>query len=767
MATARQTQNLIQRNKAATLYKISGSGTRVLGLSTFSNRLATQATDAIDQDYTRRYNDGLITPEEYTKHLEEMISRSGLTPTQRTQVTDSIRDVKRNQQISQLQAAYDAAAPNTDAKVAAANALASFYETQAANLGAGTPAQADAQGNASKWKQQATTLKTSIEKTARTSLRYDQLARVSSLPSNDPQTAMEKAQVYQVLANEAFADGATDEGNRMVSAMNQELERAQKLEVAAQEAQVKEYKGSIVQNMNKVLNDYGDGKVGPYDVLTQLSQAEALADQTGDYTLALRINSARDRIEKDIERQQKAGAGAGKKALTEMLDTIEMDIANLETAFKYGTKFMPQSDFFKQALPQGADQIDLQDLLEGRNVAFMALQNLVQQAEGAGIDIPEGRRSTIFEELSKSQTTVESYKRGTLVTYIDPGSNQIVYQDVDSQEALDSQYFIPQEGGLGAKYAEFKPAAVYNMAQKAFVTTNPNQQPVTINGISIKKRGWFGLDWLAADQAVNQDVPFYRTADGGFAVSAKDLNLSEDPNVYYKVNNIGDRLEIDPDQKVTPAKVITVPSADGKGFDKVFVGVDPITGRPNGTYFSERQNRALQTQELNQILRGRSVEQAVAASSGQEGVQQINPQPTGPNSFQEDVAPPGPAAPQSEISDYLSKHPEFQSTVNQWVSQIPSFSSPQVQSGNFTPTQINMPKIDPNKLSIANPPTSVFAQPDYGKKTGISVDLGSTQGLTTPQPGIPKQPSSWENIVGGFQNAGNQIKNLVTKLKFW
>lgn len=319
MANVRIASLLAQRKASVgSLYSSSG---KIRLLSPSNNSVATIAKQAASSELDRmtaNYNAGTISNEDMRAFLDKLSTNIGLSASDKLEVQKQIIDFDNRVIGEKLQASYKAAPDNSLAQMQAAQALSSFYAQRAATQQPGTPAQSQNLQDSSTWANQVTAIKTSIQKTAASTLRYQEELKVNAIADNTSEQANQKATMWKSLYDRAVADGDSVAASKYAAYYQDAITSANTLST---NESTKANKKQLTDFINNTLNDYHDGKVSGEQALASLEEANKFAYDQGDTAALNRLNGLSVTINREIDKgityssvnglSQKSGSGGG------------------------------------------------------------------------------------------------------------------------------------------------------------------------------------------------------------------------------------------------------------------------------------------------------------------------------------------------------------------------------------------------------------------------------------------------------------------------
>lgn len=426
MASARQAQLAEQRRASKSLQ--FGDARRVLSPS--SNSIASisrKTTTAELEAMISKYNDGLISNEEMRSFLQKSVNAPGLTPSDKTDLDQQIRDFDSRVQKDQLEAQYKGAQDNSIAKVQAASALAAFYQTRAASMVPGTPAHSQAIENQGVWQNSAVELQQKAATLQRRNMRYGEEQKINQLPNNSAERSYAKSQMYKKLYDQALADGDNEDANKYASYYQQELTNA---EEKATNEYVTGEKTEIKNIMGQLVDSYHDGRINEAEYLQVLSEIAPRIEETGDYGLINALNRTTDTVYKN---QQKGGMNRGTTS-----DGLPVVLGKSKGGTGSGTNVDSDSQFTE--IKRSAEQ----DFREGRISAVHYAGVLADAAKERVVDLQEtvnalsqmnpdsytkynGRKTKVSDALDKYEK--ELGEQSNLVNQVRQGDAAVVFNE--------------------------------------------------------------------------------------------------------------------------------------------------------------------------------------------------------------------------------------------------------------------------------------------------------------------------------------------------
>lgn len=343
MAISARTQQLLnQRKQFATYNRFSSGRIPINSLGATVSSLARKTLEAELSNKVKQYNDGLISNQDMKDYLTKIKDNTTLTPADRIDVADKIRDFDDKINVEKLEGIYKKAGDNSIAKINAAQSLANYYTTKSSSLQVDTPAYSTAIQKSGEWQQVAVKEKDQVEKQAR-SLRRAQLFReVANTVPNSVQEAQMKSQAYMTLAQQARTDGDETQALQLETHAQNALnaipgiQQQQERKIEAEQRRVQqENKKIITDYINQTYNDYKDGKISSAQAVANFNAADEQASTIGDTSLQLRLNNLSQSISQDIEKgvsYQRTGAFGAKNKPAEIILNADGTIG-----YKYST----------------------------------------------------------------------------------------------------------------------------------------------------------------------------------------------------------------------------------------------------------------------------------------------------------------------------------------------------------------------------------------------------------------------------------------------
>lgn len=302
MATSARTASLLSARKSYSGYGRFGGSTRVLVSSSLGDKANTIAKTTLQTELdskTKQYNDGVIGNEEMRTYLSKIEVNPLLSPSDKVDVQNKIRDFDYRINEARLEATYKNAPDNSVAKVQAAQTLANYYNQKASGLYADTPAASTALEKAGQWKQVVDSETDQINKKNRAVKRATLFQEVYKQVPNSAAEASEKYQAFTELAQQAANDGDT-------VAAAQFSAQAQQAYSDYQATSTKETSSanrkSLNDYINTTMNDYKDGKISGEQAMMNLNAADEQAAAIGETSVSVRLNTLAQGIYRDIEK---------------------------------------------------------------------------------------------------------------------------------------------------------------------------------------------------------------------------------------------------------------------------------------------------------------------------------------------------------------------------------------------------------------------------------------------------------------------------------
>jgi hypothetical protein len=276
-----------------------------------------QVQRAEDDSMIRRYNDGLVSNDEFKAYLTNILARTTITPQERVEVVDRIRDLGVKVEAEKLEAVYRGTRSGTQERITAATNLANYYNARAASLIPGSVAHSNAVQAAGNWENTALTEQDRVERSSRTLTRAQSLAQISGqYDTSDPEGLRQQAKLYMDLRDQAFADGDDAEAFRFESMANNAVARAGTLETQMTAKEKATQRTSRLNELRGLQNLYHDGTISIQDLQTRLNTLNTAAVESEDVTLQNSINSFVDTVNRDIERGITRGEFGGLPTLS-------------------------------------------------------------------------------------------------------------------------------------------------------------------------------------------------------------------------------------------------------------------------------------------------------------------------------------------------------------------------------------------------------------------------------------------------------------------
>ncbi len=505
--SARSASLQAQRNPYSRLRILSPAST---ALNTIAKKTANSELSIM----TDRYNAGLVSNTDFRDFLTKQLTNIGLSEQDKSDIQLKIQDFDTLVRKDQLEAAYKSAPENSLAKVNAATALSNFYSQRAATLVAGTPAQSTALENAGQWQNTAIQIQNTVEKQARSNLRYAQEQKIYQLPTGSSEQAYAKADMYQKLGDQATKDGDPTEANKYYAQAQQFSTLGDEYVTKEGNKQTAAERSSILDYLNNAINAYHDGTATAEQIYQALSEVDNWAVTNNDTSLMLKVNSESDRIAK-IEAKGGLNRGTVGAGLPVVLKgsgkgggtSTNWDQADYE--FSNGIRALDAE--YKAGLSNASEYgNDVGVLLQNRQKDLMSR---LQTVEAVAADNPNakivynGKKTragdvvdAINQELDGLDGQVQAYNNGTFTLLEVPpdqfnksgtvkksGKNVATYQLVDYSaippEAQDN-YVMDKEGILHmvqGDYVQLTPDQLKNVFGGYYTdpTTNQSYKVIT------------------------------------------------------------------------------------------------------------------------------------------------------------------------------------------------------------------------------------------------------------------------------------------------
>lgn len=442
MATSARTAALrAQRNRYAKR--------KVLSPSSLSSSVSTTARRVADAEMdlmVAQYNSGYVSNEAFASYLDKALQNDVFTAADKVEMQKKLLEFNSKIKVEALEAVYENTQPKTQARMQAAQALASAYEEQANTMEQGTPAQSKALQEMGKWQNEATAEGDRVKKADRAYLRAQQFREIAELESGSVDEAKARSEAFKILGEQARDDGdetealkyETQAANEMdkIPAIQERLDK--KLETASRQERL--------DAMRDVQDRYHDGQLSPQQAAVLMRQIDDSALQAGDTSMQISINAFADKLNKDIEKgtttgdieglpfmtRQTAG-GATTKSIKEMKATF----ATEDDEFRKGQRLIAR---IPDALTRMEKTIQL--------YAMYMYGSLGDETDPEGWVGLEGRKQAYqhFIEINpKSQYTYENAMRDVdaKIQSLEPGLAKTINEfesvvgEIDQQKVID------------------------------------------------------------------------------------------------------------------------------------------------------------------------------------------------------------------------------------------------------------------------------------------------------------------------------------------
>lgn len=479
--SARQASLESQRNPYARLRVLSPQNSAV-------NTIAKKTATAELEIMTDRYNDGLVTNEEFRSFLQRQLVNPGISESDKADIQDKVRDFDTLVRKDQLEAVFRSAPENSLEKVTAATAISNFYKDRAATMAPGTPAQSQALENAGQWENQAISIQNTVEKKARSNMRYLEEQKIYQIPSGTSEQAYAKAEMYVKLGDKAAADGDATEANRFYAQAQQYSTMGDQYVSKEGDKATREQRSSVLDYLNQATNAYHDGTIDANQYYQILSEVDGYALENGDTSLQLKVNSESDRVAK-IEAKGGLRRGTVGAGLPVVLGKGKGGGSGTMTSwdqadYEYSNGIRALDAEFKAGLSNPEEYgNDVGVLLEKRQ---QDLLSRIQTAEAIAAENPNakitfnGKKTraaevveALYKETEDLDGQVQAYNNGTFTLLEIPpdqfntsggfkksGKNVATYQLVDTSaippEAQDN-YMMDEDGILHLIQGEYVP----------------------------------------------------------------------------------------------------------------------------------------------------------------------------------------------------------------------------------------------------------------------------------------------------------------------
>lgn len=319
-------------------------GYKVGSLGSAAKTIARTNADAEMKTKISQYNEGLISNQDMLDYYTKALSSGLYTPSEKSDITKSIRNFNDKIKEEALQATFDAA--TGDAKVTAAKSMYQYYADKANTAQAGTPAQSTYLQKAAQWSETAKNQQEAIDKAARTTARYNTELELSKISQDSPENLQARSDKYMELAQEAANDGATNESLNYQTKAQNELNKISALQEKLNTEAKSKNRKEIIAALNQVKNDYHDGKISANQAAAYMKDIDEAATNNGDTSLWAQVNNFADKISEDIKNGVTLGDVEG-------LPTFKRNTANgvvTESIKEMKANFQKEDDDFANSL---------------------------------------------------------------------------------------------------------------------------------------------------------------------------------------------------------------------------------------------------------------------------------------------------------------------------------------------------------------------------------------------------------------------------------
>lgn len=447
MISARQASLQAQRTR----YRGLASSRRVFNpnsLAAAGQTAARRSADAEMSNMVSRYADGLEGNDAMLAYLTKAKNNSLFTLQEKVQIQDKIRDFQGRVRGEKLEAMYRAAPEQSFQRVQAAQALSSFYQTEAAGMQADTPAQSLTLQKASQWGAAAQNEQDKILKEGRRGLRVAKFYELAQGEQGTEQALRDKATAFGILATTAENDGAITEAVQYQTQAQGELNKIPALQEKLAKEEERGLRGSRLDKFRQIQDQYHDGKI---DINTAAQLAGGIRDeavQANDTSLLLSINAFGDKLQKDLDKPVERGdiegletirrkTNGGLTSLREMKKTFTREDDDFNTA-KRQIEAIPDAMIRTIALTKlYAGYVYGEAPNENNPDGFEGLQYRKQIYEGYANAYPdknyENNVRDIQEKFDKAQITLSNTANQLDALGIDEETAKQILGDVSTQ----------------------------------------------------------------------------------------------------------------------------------------------------------------------------------------------------------------------------------------------------------------------------------------------------------------------------------------------
>lgn len=762
MQSVRAQQIQAQRSKYAGFRKFSDVrrvGTPSNSLGTATGTIAKKTVEAEMKDKINSYNDGEISNDDMMQYLQGLLGNSLLTLSEKADVTNKLRDFNSQIQEQKLTANYNNTENGTPERVAAAKALATYYQQKAASQAAGTPAQSDALQKAGTWSQQVNSEQNSIEKSNRQLTRAQLFRQVANTQPGSIDEANQKAQAFQELANQARADGNETEAVQFETQSQNALNGIPAIQASLDKQATAGERKDIIDSINVLANDYHDGKITADQFAQAIPQLEGRAVGINDVSIQLALNKWSDTLAKDAEKGVKRGTFNGLPVVLGKGGSGGAQTSWDQEDFNYSDNIR----LAKQLFDSGKIDANKYVALVGKSIDEHAqqvderIQTIEQIAqtnpnEKVTFNGKKTRAADVLDQLYQTQDDlqgqVQAYNNGTFALVevapgqfnksggVTKGKSVATYQLIDTKNMPEGQYVQDKAG-------------VYHQVQKQTYKLKPSDMA------NVQNLGSFSIYIDPKNPNVQYTVKQDSSGNPYIETNKQYVDVYE-PGTSNKKTvmiNPGDKNQIDDFATITAREQQQAQAATASAKPEVQTQNQPLN-QPNGT-----------EQFVNGVVKkGGDVLNAVK----QTATNAFNsPQVQQPVKAVENAVQSVPAQVAKVVAPELPGTPSYAPASSVGVTPASKVAMPSVAQTSATvasPTAAAIRMPDASKLSINGAP-----QPNAIQQ---AASQGALKPAAIPAPNVPNNVTQQmqqaqqrdTSIMGSLNALKNNVMGLATKI---
>lgn len=732
MATSARLASLLEQRRASRgLY--SGDKIRVLspssnsGISTIARRNISAETD----EMIKRYNDGLIGNEDMKAFLNKQVGNAALTPQEKVDIQDKIRDFDTLIQKDKLESVYKSAPDGSFEKIQAAQTLSDFYKKRASGMVAGTPAHSQALENAGVWDQTVADLNVKANRAGQVNLQRQLQQNINTLPTSSSQRSLAEADMYKKLFETSTSQGDQEMADKYAAAYNQAITMANQHGNTETEQlnkqKIKEYIASADLEISKLKTGSAAELAAKRDKAQTVAEMYRQIGDSVNYTHFMSVaTEAGQKFDSKV-------AGNAKAEMKAEVDVQLNELKKLESDYKNGKKITLEDG--TTGLITGLALADAKDS------AYRAITNYYQQGIDAGITGLEGELVKYQGLLDSNARELSSWQNGDKIDVV--GKNGVI-MGVDVSNPEVKQKYVEGVNGI------------YHKLERP-VSNIPGASQLT----STELRDY-----------INQGRAYVPVDEKGLGSDTKGNPIFRDQNGNWQSVSVVNGV---PQTDEKGQLILTGPTYyPPKYATEQFVDVPTPTGT----------QRIWSQHDETGALKGWLPETA-STLVGAEKTNALLSKPEDYNSYlirtNNASTPNGPInAPAPVIktsSDVPSPIPA--NAPNTSTKQGAVYTPPQVAS-----VQPSQPSSQPNATSVATKQAVSVPAPTFSSQPAPSAQIKlatpvptqsvqSIQKPVQPQQNVIQQAvnNTISNTVSGLGNLANQVKNLATNFKpswkFW